>query len=143
MFYAQRFDVISDGSQRLEGVDEREAEGEYKAKRGGDDEGHDLIVGQGGREEADGDECCAQEDQAEVGAPCAAHVNVTHRVAQKIDGNDIYQCWQQCNDQQGKAREELRPNDLHVGQGFGQQQVHRARAAFFRKRAHRYGRHQE
>ena len=136
MFYAERFEVVTKVAERIERVDECEAEGEYEAEERGDDESHNLVVGEARREEADGDERCAEEEQPEVGAPGAAHVDVAHRIAYPIDCYDIDEGRQQRDNQQGEAGEELRPHNLHVGERQGEQEVHRAGTLFFRERAH-------
>ena len=143
MFDAERFQVVAEVAERVEGVDERESEGEDEAEEGGDDEGHDLVVGEARRKEADGDERRAEEEQPEVGAPGAAHVDIAHGIAYPIDSYDIDEGRQQRDDQQGEAGQELGPHNLHVGEREGEQEVHRAGALLLRERTHRDGRDQE
>ena len=143
VFDAEGFQIVAEISERIERVDECKSEREDEAEQRGDDEGHDLVVGEARREESDGDERCAEEEQAEVGAPGAAHVDITDGVADPIDRHDIDEGRQKSDDQQGEAGEELRPYDLHVAEREGEQEVHRAGAFLLGKGAHGDGRHQK
>ena len=89
MLNAEGFQVVAEVAEGVEGVDEGETEREDEAEQGGDDEGHDLVVGEAGGEETYRDERRAEEEQAEVGAPGAAHVDVAHGISDPIDGDDI------------------------------------------------------
>ena len=46
VFDAERFEVVSEIAKCIEGVDECESESEHEAEQRGDDEGHDLVVGE-------------------------------------------------------------------------------------------------
>ena len=139
----ERFEIISEIAEGLERVDEGEAERQDKAEQGGDDKRHNLVVGDAGGEKSHRNERRAEEEQSEIGAPSAAHVDVAHWIADPINGDHINQRGKQRDDQQREASEELGPHNLHVGQRQREQVVHRARAFFLREGAHRDGRHQK
>ena len=84
-----------------------------------------------------------KEEQPEIGAPGAAHVDVAHGIAYPIDRYDIDEGRQQRDDQQGEAGEKLRPYDLHVGERQGEQEVHGAGTLLLRERTHGDGRYQK
>ena len=129
----QILDIVAKRPERFKRINEGESEEDDETEGGGDDESHNLVVGKTGREKPDGDEGGTQEEQSEIGPPRAAHVDVADRVAKEINGDDIDQGWQERNDQQSKAGAKLGPDNLHVGQRLGEQEVHGAVALFFSK----------
>ena len=136
MFNTERFDEASGISEDFKRVDELEPEVDEKAKYRSQKEGDDLAVGDGGGENADGDKDDAEQEQPQIGTEGASEVDVADRVAEPPHRIDVDEGGQQRNQQQCGAGQKLRPDDLVVGQGFGEQQLHRTGFLFFRKRPH-------
>ena len=143
VFNTQCFQIVPEITECVEGVNERKSEGEDEAEQCGDDERHYLIVGEAGGKKSDANEGGPEEQQSEIGAPGAAHIQVSDGIAYPIDRYHIYERGQEGDGQQGEAGEELCPHDLHVGERKGEQEVHGARAFLLREGAHHDGRDQE
>ena len=117
-------------------VDGLEAEVDDGAEDGGDDEGDNLVVGEGAAEEADGDEGAAEEQETDVGAHDAAGVDVADGVAQRHDAEVAHQRGEEGDEDECPGGEEFGPDDGPVTEAAGEEQLEGAGALLFGEGAH-------
>src|SRR5690554_5947129 len=66
-----------------------------KAKEHGHYKGYHLVGCDARRENPDAYKRCGQKQQSQVRAPGSTHINVSRRIAERINTEHIYQRWQQ------------------------------------------------
>ena len=141
--HAELLDEQVDLAEERERVDELETHQQEAAEEDRQDEGQNLVVGQRAAKHADADETRTQQEQADVGAPDAAAVEVAFGQTELVDREIIDERGYQGQNNQCHASKELRPDDLPVRQRLGEQHLDGARAVFLGEAAHRHGGHEE
>ena len=116
--HAQIQDETIGGTQQFKRSNGRETRIHEEAKHGGNKKTDNLIAGNARWENANGYIRGSKQQQANVRAPRSTAIDISYRIAQRIDSKIIDQRWDNCDYDQQKTGKVFCSNNLNISDWF-------------------------